>query len=119
MSIHHQVPSLQAEVIGELDKDAGLALFRGIPYASVKKRWTHSRTTHSLPTPFDARNYGMRCVQGHGDVMVLGGVTDPIPGDDEFDCLNLNIAVPKEALDAQQGGHAAASPLPVMVWIHG
>jgi carboxylesterase type B len=47
-------------------------------------------------------------------VLVSGGTNDPLPGDDEFKCLNLNVAVPKEALDAPD-----SKPLPVMVWIHG
>ena len=45
-------------------------------------------------------------------VLVTGGMNDPTPGDDEFKCLNLNVAVPKEALKTD-------SALPVMVWIHG
>ena len=118
MKINHHLRTLGADIIGELDEDAGLALFRGIPYASVGKRWTHSRTKHSLPSPFDATKYGPRCVQGDGPVLVSGGVTDPIPGDDEFKCLNLNITVPNEALSIANAdsGHPL---LPVMFWIHG
>jgi carboxylesterase type B len=118
MKINHHLRTLDADIIGELDEDAGLALFRGIPYASVGKRWTHSRTQHSLPSPFDATKYGPRCVQGDGPVLVSGGVTDPIPGDDEFKCLNLNITVPSEMLSIADAdsGHPL---LPVMFWIHG
>jgi carboxylesterase type B len=115
MTIEHYLPSLRAEIIGDTDEDAGLALFRGIPFASVEKRWTHSRTRHTLESPFDATNFGPRCVQGSGDVLVSGGVNDPVPGDDEFECLNLNVAVPKESLDDRNRN----SLLPVMVWIHG
>jgi carboxylesterase type B len=118
MKINHPLRTLGAEIIGELDEDAGLALFRGIPYASVEKRWTHSRTTHSLPSPFDATEYGPRCVQGEGPVLVSGGVTDPVPGDDEFKCLNLNIAVPKGSLPVSNAD-SATRLLPVMFWIHG
>jgi carboxylesterase type B len=118
MKINHQLPTLSAEIIGELDQDAGLALFRGIPYASVEKRWTHSHTTHSLPSPFDATEYGPRCVQSNGPVLVSGGVTDPVPGDDEFKCLNLNVTVPKESLPIAENGSMRAL-LPVMFWIHG
>lgn len=118
MKIQHHLPSLQAEIIGELDEGAGLALFRGIPYASVEKRWTHSRTRHSLENPFDATEFGPRCVQGHAEVLVSGGANDPVPGDDEFKCLNLNITVPKETLGPHQDGQAM-SLLPVMFWIHG
>ena len=44
--------------------------------------------------------------------MVAGGVTDAMPGDDEFKCLNLNVAVSQEALKT-------SSAIPVTVWIHG
>jgi len=109
-NIQHQVPSLDASLIGEVEE--GIACFRGVPYATLDKRWTHSQTRHSLQSPFDATKYGPRCPQGEGQVLVTGGVNDPIPGDDEFKCLNLNVAVPQEALKAN-------TALPVMVWIHG
>jgi carboxylesterase type B len=108
--IEHHVPSLNASITGELEE--GVACFRGIPYATLDKRWTHSQTKHSLESPFDATKYGSRCPQGEGQVLVTGGVNDPTPGDDEFKCLNLNVAVPQEALKS-------GSSLPVMVWIHG
>ncbi|KAE9363905.1 alpha/beta-hydrolase, partial [Stipitochalara longipes BDJ] len=108
--IEHQVPSLNSSLIGEIEE--GIACFRGVPYASLDKRWTHSQTKHSLESPFDATKYGPRCPQGEGQVLVTGGVNDPVPGDDEFRCLNLNIAVPEEALKTD-------ASLPVMVWIHG
>jgi carboxylesterase type B len=118
MKTQQPLPSLQSEIIGELDEDAGLVYFRGIPYASVEKRWTHSRTRHSLESPFDATKFGPRCVQAVGEVLVSGGVNDPVPGDDEFKCLNLNITVPNEILKQYENGYAK-SLLPVMVWIHG
>jgi carboxylesterase type B len=108
MKFQHHLPSLQSDIIGEQDGD--FLLFRGIPYASVEKRWTHSRLKHSLDSPFDATNFGPRCVQSDGPVLVSGGVNDPVPGDDEFNCLNLNITVPKDDLSGS---------LPVMFWIHG
>ena len=114
MKLEHHLKTLKSDIVGELDKATGLAQFRGIPYASVEKRWTHSRTTHTLPSsPFDATEYGPRCVQREGPVLVSGGVTDPVPGDDEFKCLNLNITAPLEALDRKR------PLLPVMFWIHG
>ncbi|KAJ5709008.1 hypothetical protein N7493_010342 [Penicillium malachiteum] len=105
--------SLGAEIVGELDNDHNIALFRGIPYATVNKRWTHSVTRHTLESTYDATQFGPRCNQGNGMVLVTGGTNDPTPGDDEFQCLNLNVAVPKEALNTD------SEPLPVMVWIHG
>lgn len=116
--IHHHLPTLQADIIGELDDDASLAIFRGIPYASVERRWTHSRVQHHLPATFDATKFGPRCVQREGHVLVTGGKSDPTPGDDEFKCLNLNITVPKNALLAHESSHTG-QPLPVLVWIHG
>ena len=41
--------TLKADIIGKLDHEAGLALFRGIPYASVEKRWTHRQNRHLMP----------------------------------------------------------------------
>lgn len=108
--IEYQVPSLNVSITGEVE--GGVVCFRGIPYATLDKRWTHSQTKHSLESPFDATKYGARCPQGDGLVLVTGGVNDPTPGDDEFNCLNLNVAVPHEALNRSAG-------LPVMVWIHG
>jgi carboxylesterase type B len=107
-------PSLGANIVGSLDQENNVALFRGIPFASVNKRWTHSETLHSLDNDFDATKLGHRCSQLSGMVLVSGGTNDPLPGDDEFKCLNLNVAVPKEALYAPD-----SKPLPVMVWIHG
>src|SRR5690349_14360221 len=97
--IQRPLPSLHTEIIGELDEDNGLTYFRGIPYASVEKRWTHSRTRHSLERPFDATKFGPRCVQAVGEVLVSGGLNDPVPGDDEFKCLNLNVTTPTEVLE--------------------
>ena len=109
-TIEHHVPSLDASLIGEVEEE--IACFRGIPYATLNRRWTHSRTRHSLESVFDATKYGPRCPQGNGQVLVTGGVNDPTPGDDEYKCLNLNVAVPRDAL-------TTTSDLPVMVWIHG
>jgi carboxylesterase type B len=106
-------PSLGADIVGELDNDYDLAIFRGIPYATVAQRWTHSKSRHFLEGTFTATEFGPRCNQGNGMVLVTGGTSDPVPGDDEFCCLNLNIAVPKEAIGEKPGS------LPVMVWIHG
>ena len=118
MKITQYFPSLQSDITGEYDEDNGLAYFRGIPYASVNKRWTHSKLLQSLESPFDATQYGPRCVQEEGEVLVSGGTNDPTPGDDEFNCLNLNIAVPRECLQQFENGHTKTK-IPVMFWIHG
>jgi carboxylesterase type B len=111
-------PSLQSEIVGEYDEANGLVFFRGIPYATVDKRWTHSRVRHTLPSQFDATKFGPRCVQEEGEVLVSGGSNDPTPGDDEFDCLNMNITVPKECLSRSEDG-GSPTKVPVMFWIHG
>lgn len=118
MKVSQYVPSLGSEVLGEYDDDLGLVYFRGIPYATVQERWTHSEVLNSLENPFDATNFGPRCVQEEGAVLVSGGTNDPTPGDDEFKCLNLNITVPKECLRQMQNGHTKTR-VPVMFWIHG
>jgi carboxylesterase type B len=118
MKATQYLPSLQSEITGEYDEIYGLAYFRGIPYATVDKRWTHSQTQHSLPSSFDATKYGPRCVQEEGEVLVSGGTNDPTPGDDEFKCLNLNITVPKECLPQSENGKTKTM-IPVMFWIHG
>lgn len=115
-TITHHASTLSSSLTGALEE--GIACFRGIPYATLQKRWTHSQVQNSLPSPFDATNYGPRCPQGEGQVLVTGGVTDPIPGDDEFKCLSLNVAVPEQAL-ATKIGQGDGEGLPVMVWIHG
>lgn len=118
MKIREYFPSLQSEIIGEYDESCGLGYFRGIPYATVNKRWTHSKPQNSLDSPFDATAFGPRCVQEEGEVLVSGGANDPAPGDDEFKCLNLNICVPRECLQQFENGHTRRK-IPVMFWIHG
>lgn len=118
MKVSQHIPSLQSDITGEYDDDFGLVYFRGIPYATVRERWTHSEVLSSLESPFDATKFGPRCVQEDGMVLVSGGTNDPTPGDHEFDCLNLNIAVPQECIQQMQNGHTKTK-IPVMFWIHG
>lgn len=112
--VNHDAPSLKAQLVGVLED--GLLLFKGIPYATVTKRWTHSHIKNRLDSPFDATNFGPRCTQQDGPVMVSGGALDAVPGDDEFKGLNLNIAV---GADILKNRSRLWKPLPVMVWIHG
>lgn len=109
-------PSLHAKIRGAVDTETGIVSFRGLPYADLKQRWTYSSVKDSLhvsdSAAFDATCYGPRCPQAEGLVLVSGGLNDPTPGDDEFACLNLNVAVKISHL-------AATTKLPVMVWIHG
>ncbi|KAJ5772461.1 hypothetical protein N7520_002990 [Penicillium odoratum] len=116
--ITSNAPSLHAKITGELDQNAGLALYRGVTYASVSARWTHSVVKHTLDgNIMDATQFGPRCPQRTRAVLVSGGVADPSAGDDEFRCLNLNITTPIEAVLTQDKPQGPL--LPVMVWIHG
>lgn len=114
----HRAPTLGAELLGLQDGDAGLAIFRGIPFASVIKRWTQSCTQNTLPSPFDATKWGPQCPQPPHQSIVPVNLPNPTPGDDEFKCLNLNIVVPEESLPNRRAGQTPIL-LPVMVWVHG
>jgi carboxylesterase type B len=117
-TIPHHAPTLGAEIVGLKGKDTGLAIFRGIPFASVTKRWTQSCMQNTLPSPFDATKFGPKCSQPLHESIVPVTLTNPDPGEDEFQCLNLNITVPEGALPE---GRSKQTPslLPVMVWVHG
>ena len=111
-------PSLRAEVIGLQDENTDLAIFRGIPFASVTKRWTQSCTQNSLPSSFDATEFGPKCPQPPHESIVPITLHNPNPGEDEFKCLHLNVTVPKDALPDGQSKEGR-TPLPVIVWVHG
>jgi carboxylesterase type B len=111
-------PTLGADVIGLRDEDTGLAIFRGIPFASVTKRWTQSSTHNPLPSPFDATKFGPRCPQPPHESIIPVAIHNPDPGEDEFQCLNLNITIPEETLQRSTSGQVSGL-LPVMVWVHG
>ncbi|KAK0112960.1 hypothetical protein ONS95_014676 [Cadophora gregata] len=117
-SLQHNCPSLSADLIAAKDTEAGLALFRGIPYASVSKRWTQSQIQDSLSSPFDATKFGPRCPQPPHVSLIAANVKAPALEEDEFACLNLNISVPVNALP-KPTSNDPKSLLPVMVWIHG
>lgn len=114
--IHVHAPSLQSTLHGQVD-EAGIATFRGVPFATLKQRWTQSTVKNNLDASFDATQFGPRCPQPDGPVLVSGGTVDPVPGDDEFECLNLNIALPNGHLPVEHS--KPKSLLPTMVWIHG
>ena len=78
----------------------------------MNERWTHSESLHSLDNDFDATRLGHRCSQLNGMVLLSGETNDPLPRDDEFECLN--VAVPKESLSTSD-----SQPLSVLVWVHG
>lgn len=119
-TIDLDAPSLGARLTG-LESD-GITHFRGVPYASVARRWTHSRALGSLDTAtFDATAFGPRSpVPPRTSVIWSDDPPDGaiLPPADELRCLNLNISLPTAALP-RKGQGPASSPLPTLVWIHG
>ncbi|KAK7181170.1 para-nitrobenzyl esterase [Paraphaeosphaeria sporulosa] len=109
------------EIIG-LARGSDVVQFRGIPFAEIPARFRQSRLLESLPRqPFDARKSGAYCPQPllpfppywEGDVPADCPKLPAAP-QDEFDCLNLNITVPRDALE-----HSPLERLPVLFFIHG
>ncbi len=87
--------------------DAGIASFKGIPYAAPpvgSLRWRPPQPAEPWSGLRDAGQVGPICVQppSNGDPGV-----GPLPMSE--DCLTLNVWTPAER----------AEPRPVMVWIHG
>jgi para-nitrobenzyl esterase len=92
----------EEQVLGAVQ--AGVASFKGIPYASApvgSLRWRAPRPAPESSTIRTAYEYGPPCPQP----------SLPAPGSYRAseDCLTLNVFKPFEFDD----------PLPVMVWIHG
>ncbi|KIW21644.1 hypothetical protein PV08_02224 [Exophiala spinifera] len=95
--------------------------FRGIPYAEVPARFRQSILRPRLPKePFDARQPGPSCPQTT-TLPFPQYWTGPLPPDgvkldrpktDEFNCLNLNLTIPRAGIIGTQ-------KLPVLVYIHG
>jgi hypothetical protein len=69
--------------------DWGTATLRGIPYASVTKRWTQSSVQHSLPTTFDATKFGPKCPQPAHSSLIRVALLSPPVESDEFKWLDL------------------------------
>lgn len=51
-------PTLESRLTGVLDETRTVAGYRGIPYASVEKRWARSKPYTELGAEFDARKFG-------------------------------------------------------------
>lgn len=117
-NIQHHCSTLGADLVAEESVDSGIMSFRGIPYASVSKRWTQSCVQHSLPSAFDATKFGPKCPQPPHLSIIQVATPAPIVELHEFKCLNLNITVPSEVLQERED-NGSASLLPVMVWVHG
>jgi len=98
-------------------KDDSVIEFRGVPYAKIPGRFQKSVLHEELDSPHDGSKYGPMCPSPPIELVLNDSTLDliaprPNQGQDEFRCLNMNIAVPKDALTG--GGK-----LPVLVWIYG
>ncbi|KAG0645237.1 Lipase 3 [Hyphodiscus hymeniophilus] len=114
-NIQIHAPTLRADITGLQNEESGVTIFRGIPFASITKRWTQSIIHKSLSSPFDATNFGPRCPQPAHESIIPVALHNPDPGENEYQCLNLNIALPNEAISMSE----TRNLLPVMVWVHG
>lgn len=88
--------------------EAGLAVFKGIPYAAPpvgEGRWRAPRPAAHWQGVRRAEAFGPSCVQP--DVAETSLYRDP-PASMSEDCLTLNVWAPDDA-----------GRLPVMVWVHG
>ncbi|KAF2025247.1 alpha/beta-hydrolase [Setomelanomma holmii] len=124
-----QHSTLQCSLRGK--SSATSVQFRNLKYASIPGRYQDSIPNDTLKVAkdghFDATHFGPSCPQRRGaqawDLTLVGDVNLPCePGQgeteemDEFECLHVNVTVPKSALNKtgqKEGG------LPVFAWVHG
>ena len=104
-------------IIAPSIKDGSVVEFRGIPYGKIPGRFEKSVLYEKLEGPHDGSKFGPMCPSIPIEVILNDDKLDliappPNQGQDEFKCLNLNIAAPKAGL-------TAGKKLPVLVWIHG
>lgn len=124
---HH--PSLKCSLRGKPSTSS--VQFRNLKYASVPARYKDSIPLDTLKLGsdgvYDATQFGPSCPQLRGaqawDLTLTGNITLPCEQGqgtteamNEFECLHLNITVPKPAVGTRTGKN---NRLPVFVWVHG
>lgn len=106
---------------GFLSQERSVANFRNIQYGQITGRWHEAKLLnpeqqHGI---VDATQWGPRCPQGlnvlHRNTSHLYPRMSLFDRQSEFECLNLNIYGPHDAVGCQDRGRL----LPVLVWIHG
>ncbi|KAF2682831.1 para-nitrobenzyl esterase [Lentithecium fluviatile CBS 122367] len=106
--------------------------YRNLKYASIPGRWKDSIPNDTIGAStegiFDATSFGPSCPHKRGaqawDLTLVGNVQMPLQEGhmaeeetmDEFECLTVNVTVPKMAARERDGG---GKGLPVFVWVHG
>lgn len=106
---------------GFVSQGGSVANFRNIQYARISGRWHEAKILDPAEQNglVDATQWGPRAPQGlnlpHRDTGHLYPRMSLFDRQSEFECLNLNICGPRDALRPQNKGKL----LPVMVWVHG
>ncbi|KAH8733103.1 Carboxylesterase [Phaeosphaeriaceae sp. PMI808] len=125
-----QHPTLHCSLLGKPSTTS--VQFRNLKYASIPSRYKDSTPLDTLQPNkdtgiFNATTFGPSCPQKRGaqafDLTLLGNVMLPHEqgqGEtekmNEFECLHVNITVPKSVINA---GRRKGQKLPVLIWIHG
>jgi carboxylesterase type B len=104
-------------IVAPTIKDGSVIEFRGVPFGKISARFQKPVLYEKLEAPHDGSKYGPMCPSVPIEVVLNDNILDliappPEQEQDEFECLNLNISVPKDALKA-------GKTLPVLVWIYG
>ncbi|KAJ9641079.1 hypothetical protein H2199_005747 [Coniosporium tulheliwenetii] len=106
------------EVLGDIigiARREDVVQFRGIPFASIPARFRQSIVATSLPaTPLMQQSQDAPYPAWWEGPLPDYGLSLALPEQDEFKCLNLNLTIPRQALNKPH-----TSKLPVLVFIHG
>ncbi|KAG0054305.1 hypothetical protein BGZ83_011510 [Gryganskiella cystojenkinii] len=122
-TIEVNVPGFGA-LLGSVDEERQVAVFRNVPYAVVPERWRpavkprnwsglRDCTKQGPVCPQLASKYPLGLIVPQEFLKVGEGKHQYGLDHDEIDCLNLNIFVPMDSLKV------GAKPVPVMTWLHG